>query len=101
MKKIYYEETGVTWLEPMKWVKGVEQAGILHMLFIQHFHRSIISTICVRQLLALVHYGCLWLREPIPATDILIHSITKLPYKGADPAKEFEGKSGERSWQIR
>jgi len=27
---------------------------------------------------------------------MLIHRITKLPYKGADPTKEFGGKSKEK-----
>lgn len=95
MTKIYYEETGVTRLEPMKWVKWFEQARLLHMLCVPHFHRSIINTICVCQFLALVHDGCLWLGEPIPITNMLIHRITKLPYKGEDLAKEFGGKSKE------
>ena len=43
-----------------------------------------------------MHDGCLWLSEPIPIIDMLIHRIMKLPYKGADPAKEFGGKGGEK-----
>lgn len=96
MNHIYYEDTGVTKLELVKWVHRVQLAGLLHMLFLPHFHRSNISTQCVRQLLNLVHDGCLWLGEPIPITDMLIHIITKLPYKGADPAKEFVRKSIEK-----
>lgn len=96
MMKIYYEETGVMWLEPMKWVRGVEQAGLMHMLSIPHFHRLTINMVCVCQLLTLVHYGCLWLWEAIPITNILIHRITNIPYKGVDPAKEFGGKGGEK-----
>ena len=49
MTKIYYEETRVTWLEPMKWVRGVEQVGLLHMLCVPNFHRSIINMVlCAR-----------------------------------------------------
>jgi len=47
-------------------------------------------------MLALVHDGSLWLREPILITYMIIQCITKLTYKGADPAKEFGGKSGEK-----
>lgn len=60
MTTIYYEETRVTWLEPMKWVRGVQQARFLHMLYVPHFHRSIIKTKYVCKLLTLVHDGCLW-----------------------------------------
>lgn len=37
MTKIYYEETRVTWLEPMKWFKGVEQEGLQQMLCMSIF----------------------------------------------------------------
>jgi len=47
MTKIYYEEIGVTWLEPNKWVRDVEQASLLHMLYIPHFHQLIINIVCV------------------------------------------------------
>lgn len=44
---------------------------------------------CVHQLLTLVRSGCLWLGEPIPITDMLIHRITRLLYQGVDRAEEF------------
>lgn len=47
MKNIFYEETGVTRVEPMKRVRGVEKDGLMHMLCAPHFHRSIINTMCV------------------------------------------------------
>jgi len=59
----------------MKWVRGIEQAGLLHILCVPHFHWSIINIVCVRQLLVLVHDGFLWLGEPIPITDMIIHKI--------------------------
>ena len=49
----------------------------------------------IRQLLCLVHDGCLWLEEPIPITDHLIHRITWLPCKGEDPANISEVKSDD------
>ena len=52
--------------------------------------------ICVHQLLALLHDGCLWLGDPISITDMFLHRITKLPYKGANPTKEFGGKIREK-----
>lgn len=80
----------------MKWVRGVEKARLFHMIYVPHFHRLIINIMFVRQLLTLVHDGCLWLSEPIPITDMLIHRITKLPYKGANLANKFKGKSKEK-----
>lgn len=66
------------------------------MLCVPYFHKSIINIVFVRQLLVLVHDGCLWLGEPIPIIDILIHRITEFPCKGVDPTKEFGGESGEK-----
>lgn len=57
MTKIYYEEMGLTQFEPMKWVHSVEQAGLLYILLMKHYHHSAINTVCVRQLLTLVHDG--------------------------------------------
>lgn len=65
------------------------------MLCIPHFHRSIINIVCVRQLLSLVHDGCLWLGKPISITDMLIHQITNFP-KGTNHAKEFWGNVKEK-----
>lgn len=56
---IYYEETEVTWLEPMKWVMGVEKVGLLKMLWVSHFNRTNINIAYVWQFLTLVDYGCL------------------------------------------
>jgi len=42
-----------------------------------------------------VHDECLWLEEPIPIIDHLIHRITQLPYLGEDLANISEGKGGE------
>lgn len=49
----------------------------------------------IRQLLCLVHDGCLWLEEPIPITDHLIHRITQLPCAREDPTNILEGKSDD------
>jgi len=37
----------------------------------------------------------LWLEEPIPISDHLIHHITQLPCKGDDPADISEGKRND------
>lgn len=89
MTHIDYEYIGVTKLEPMKWVHGVQLAELLHMIFIPHFHRSNINMQCVRQLLTLLDDGSLWLGEPIPIMDMLIDRISNFPYKGADQQRSF------------
>lgn len=45
----------------------------------------------------MVHDGCLWLKEPIPITNRLIHRITQLPYIGENMAMIFGGKGGEQA----
>lgn len=60
-----------------------------------HFHRTPITIFVIRQLLFLVHGGCLWLEEAIPIVNHLIHRITRLPCKGEDPADILEGKSND------
>jgi len=54
-----------------------------------------VTVFIIRQLLWFVHDGCLWLEEPIPIIDHLIHRITRLPYLGEDLANILEGKGGE------
>ena len=44
-----------------------------------------------------MHDGCLWMEEPIPITDKLIHRITRLPYIGENRAMMFGGKGGEKT----
>jgi len=43
LKKVYYEESDVTRLEPMKWVVEVECAVLLNMLWVQHFSRIMLG----------------------------------------------------------
>jgi len=89
LRKVYYIETGVTMLEREEWVCGVEQSGLLNLLWVPHYHNTPINTICVCQLLTLVRDGCLGLGGPIPITNMIIHRITHLPYEGLNSAKEF------------
>ena len=80
----------------MKRVAGVEKAGLLNMLYVLHFSRTTINTVCVQQLLTLVHDGCLWLGGPILIDDMLIQRITTLPYRGVSPEDDFLGNSLEK-----
>ena len=67
---------GVIKLEPRKWLREVEKAGLFNLLLVSHYHRAPVTIFIIRQLLCLVHGRCLWLEEPITMTDHLIHRIT-------------------------
>ena len=63
------------------------------MLDVPHFGRSTQVTVVVKQLLALVHDGHLWIGDKrIPINGELIHRITGLPKEGLDPGIEFPSK---------
>ena len=79
-------------LELRKWLRSVEKVGLLHLLWIPHFHCTPITSFNIRQLLCLVHDGYLWLEEPIPIMADLIHRISRLPCKWKDPVA-IAGKS--------
>ena len=63
------------------------------MLNVPHFSCSTPVTVVVKQLLALVHDGHLWIGdERIPINGELVNRITGLPKEGPDPGIEFVGK---------
>lgn len=88
------KDGSITTLKPQKWLRSVEEVGLLHLLWIPHYHRAPITIFVIRQLLYLMHDGYLWLEESIPITTELIHRISRLPYIGRDPAKVAR-KSGD------
>lgn len=45
LKSVYYEESSVRRLEPMKWVTIIEHVGFLNMLWVPHFSHKLINTI--------------------------------------------------------
>ena len=61
LHSVKYLEAGATLLEVKQWAAGLEQAGLLKMLNVPHFGCSTQVTIVVKQLLALVHDGHLWI----------------------------------------
>ena len=73
---------GVLKVDPMVWVMGLAGVVILKLLCLPHFGRYNITNLIIRQLLALVHDGCLWLQGCIPIDSALIHRITGLPMHG-------------------
>lgn len=95
MKRVFYKEYGVTTLELLESLHGVNKVGLLNLLWVPHYHHTPINLTVIKQLLCLVHDGCFWLIEPIPIIDMLIHRITLLPHSGLNLAKSFGGKMGE------
>ena len=68
-----------------QWAAGLDKAGLLKMLDVPYFGRSTQVTIVVKQLLALVHDGYLWIGDQrIPINGELIQRITGLPVEGPD-----------------
>ena len=60
-------------IEVKWWAAGLDHAGLLKMLDVPHFSRGPQVTIVVKQLLALVHDGTLWIGDKkIPINGKLI-----------------------------
>ncbi len=76
IQRVFYKDLGVTTVELVKWICGVEKAGLLNLLWVPHYHHTPINLIVIKQLLCLVHDGCLWLEDSIPITNMLIDRIT-------------------------
>jgi len=43
MKRVYYKESSVILLEPVEWICGVNQSGLLNLLWVPHYHQSNIN----------------------------------------------------------
>ena len=83
----------MTLLEIKQWATSLDLAGLLKMLNVPHFGRRTQVTIVVKQLLALIHDGYLWIGDKkIIINGELIHRITGLPMAGPDPGTEFPSK---------
>lgn len=91
MHRFFHKNTRATALESSKWMKGMDKAGLLNLLWVPHYNCAPITMIVIKQLLFLVHEGCLWLEEPIPITDMLIHRVTRLSHS-SDCIKKADGR---------
>lgn len=89
------KNTGLMALEPWKWLRSIDKARLLNLLWVLHYNCTPITMVVIKQLLCLVHDGFLCLEEPIPITDMVIHKITRLPYTRENLAMEFGKKAGE------
>lgn len=97
MYHIFYKDIGVIVLEPRQWINGVDKARLLNLFWVPHYNHAPITLIVIKQWLFLVHDGCLWLEDPIPITNMLIHRITLLLHLGLNPAMAFGRKMGENN----
>jgi len=80
-----------------KVVARSRESKVVKLLWVPHYYRAPVTIFVIKQLLCLVYDGCLWLEESIgiPIMDNLIHRITRLPCKGADPADISKAKSND------
>jgi len=72
MKRVHNLDSGVTELEMVEWIYGVENSRLLNLFWVPHYHQNNINTTCVMKLVTLMHHGCLWLGTSIPITNMLI-----------------------------
>jgi hypothetical protein len=71
--------SGVPLLEHAQWILGLYNTDIMNLIDIPHFGRGKHINRCVKQLLARVHGGILWMDRPVPINVDLIATITGLP----------------------
>lgn len=95
MQRVFYKDSGVTTLESLKWIRGVEKIELLNLLWVIRYHHAPINLIVIKHFLCLVHNRCMWLGDSIPITDMLIYRIILLPHSGLNLNKAFGGKTGE------
>jgi len=97
MCRIIDTTTQIIALELRKWLRGVDKVGLLNLLWVPHYNHTPIIVLVIKQLLCLVHNGCLWLEEPMPIIHRLIHRITRLPYTRENLAMMFGRKGGKQA----
>jgi hypothetical protein len=97
MKNIVVNQLGETISHPHQWAVGLDKTGILGLLKLPHFGRGQYTMTCIKQLLAIMHGGGIWLDKPVPITVELITQITRLPTRGMDPALILDDKSKEKT----
>jgi hypothetical protein len=83
-------------LEPMQWIKGLYNSGIMNLLDIPHFGCGKNVGLCFKQLVSQVHGGILWMDRPVQIGVELISKITGFPMVGAQPEEFLENKAHEK-----
>jgi hypothetical protein len=78
-------------------MKGLYNTHIMNLLEIPHFGRGKDANAYMKQLLALVHGGVLWMEKLILIDVDLIIEITGFPIVGENPEKYLYDKTKEKS----
>jgi hypothetical protein len=84
-------------MQPNEWVAGLANTGILNLLEIPHFRLRKYVNNCIKQLLAFLHGGFLWLEELISIYIEVISFITSLPSNGENPMDYLDDKTKEKA----
>jgi hypothetical protein len=84
-------------MQPKQWEAGLENTGILNLVEIPHFGRGKEVNNCIKQLMAVLHGGFLWMEEPISIDVELIAFITGLSSMGESPTQYLDDKTKEKA----
>jgi hypothetical protein len=100
-KRVYMETVGTNPFgepidQPLQWETGLEKTGILGLVDLPHFGRGQHATACVKQLLAVMHGGDIWLDKLISIDVELIANIIGFPSQGMDPTQFLDDKAREK-----
>jgi hypothetical protein len=85
--------SGVPLLDPAQWILGLYNNDIMNLLDIPHFGSGKLINGCVKNLLARVHRGILWMDMPVLINVDLIVEITRLPTDGEKLEQYLEEKT--------
>jgi hypothetical protein len=83
-KRVYMETVGMNSFgepisHPLQWATMLEKIGILGLLDLPHFGRGQHTTTCVKQLLAVIHGGNIWLDKLVSIYVEIMANITRFP----------------------
>jgi hypothetical protein len=84
---------GAPLLEPAHWILGLYNTWIMNLLNIPHFGLDKHINRCVKQFLARVHGGFLWMDRSVPINVYLIETITGIPMDGENLDQYFKDKT--------
>lgn len=88
---------GIPIMEPKQWITGLYNSDIMNLLGIPHFSRGRDVKVCVKQLLACVHVGFLWMDRPVSIDVKLIAKLIGLLTDEVKPEKYLDEKIKEKS----
>jgi hypothetical protein len=86
-------------LEPVQWITGLYNSGIMNLLDIPHFGHGKNVGLCIKQLVARVHGGILWMDRPVQIDMALISKITGFPTVGAPRKTSWKTKRMRKNWR--